>query len=67
MFTFTFPNLANSLKNRLEPSAELINKESGTEETSSVLTQSLFYSDQKAVETATKNCKYYINGSFFVW
>ena len=51
----------------MEPSADLINKESGTEETSSVLTQSLFYSDQKAVETATKNCKYYINGSFFVW
>lgn len=65
-FTFTFPNLTNSQKILFEPSADLINKESGTEETPSVPTQILFYSSQKTVEIATKICKYYINGSYFL-
>ena len=64
--TFTFPNLTNSQKILFEPSADLINKESWTEETPSVPTQILFYYSQKTVEIATKICKYYINGSYFL-
>ena len=41
-FEFTFPNLTDSLKNLLESSSGLINKETGTEETS-VPTEALFF------------------------
>ena len=43
-FEFTFPNLKNSLKSLMEPSPGLINKNTGIEETSSVLTQASFFS-----------------------
>ena len=71
MFEFTFPNLENSLKNLMGPSPALINKNTGTDETSSVLTQASFYPEQKAIENAIKNYKnvpvvYYINESYFL-
>ena len=44
-FTFTFPNLSNSLKNILQPSPGLINKEAGTEQTTFVPTQYPFSPD----------------------
>ena len=46
-FEFTFPNLGNSLKKLIEPSSSLINKNTGIEETSSVLTQACFFPEQK--------------------
>ena len=42
-FTFTFPNLKNSLKNLLKPSIDLINEETRTESTTSIPTQTLFF------------------------
>ena len=38
-FSFTFPDLSDSLKTLFEPLQDLINKEKGTEEISSVPTQ----------------------------
>ena len=42
-FTFTFLNLSDSLKNLIELSQDLTNKETNTEETSSVPTQIFFF------------------------
>ena len=53
-FKFTFPNLIDSLKNLLELSSGLINKERGTKETSSVPTEALFFSKQMSIEDAIK-------------
>ena len=70
-FEFTFPNLENSLKNLKEPSSGLINKNTGIEENSSVLTQASFFPEQKTTEEAIKNhnnvtMSYYINESYFL-
>ena len=54
-FSFTFPDLSDSLKTLLEPSSDLINKETGTEEISSVPTQYLFFPKQKVIKDAIKN------------
>ena len=42
-FSFTFPDLSDSLKILFEPSQDLINKETGIEEISSVPTQYSFF------------------------
>ena len=42
-FEFTFPNLSSSLKTFFEPSQNLINSKTGTEETASVPTQATFF------------------------
>ena len=54
-FSYTFPGLSGSLKTLFEPSQDLINKETGTEEISSIPTQYLFFPQQKAIEDAIKN------------
>ena len=54
-FSFTFPNLSDSLKTLFEPLQDLINKETGTEEIFSVPTQYLLFPQQKAIEDAIKN------------
>ena len=56
----------------MEPSQGLINKETGTKQTSSVPTQAHFLPDQKALEDAIENSKnvpvvYYINEMFFLY
>ena len=71
-FTFTFPNLLDLLKNQIEPSQDLINKERNTEETSSVPTQNSFFPEQKASEDSIKNYKNapissFINESYFFY
>ena len=55
----------------MELSQGLKNKETGTEQTSLVLTQTHFFLEQKAIEDAIKNSKnvavvYYINQTFFL-
>ena len=70
--TFTFPNLSTILKNILQPSPGLINKETGTEQTTSVPTQYYFFPEQKGIEDGIKNYKnvplfYYINESYFLY
>ena len=69
---FTFPTLENSLKNLMEPSPDLINKNTGIEETSSVPTQASFFPEQKTIEEAIKSyntvtVSYYINESCFLY
>ena len=56
----------------MEPSQGLINKETGTKQTSSVPTQAHFLPYQKALEDAIENSKnvpvvYYINEMFFLY
>ena len=71
-FEFTFPNLENSLKNLIESSSGLINKNTGIEETYSVLTQASFFPEQKTIKEAIKiynnvTVSYYINESYFLY
>ena len=71
-FEFTFPNLENSIKNLMESSPGLINKNTGIEETSSVLTQASFFAEQKPIEDSIKNYKnvpvvHYRNESYFLY
>ena len=54
-FSFTFPDLTDSLKTLFEPSQDLINKGTGTEKISSAPTQYLFFPQQKAIEDAIKD------------
>ena len=56
-FEFTFPNLENSLKNLMEPSPGLINKNTGIEETFSVLTQASFFLSKKQLKMQKKKKK----------
>ena len=49
-FIFTFPNLSDSSKNLMEPSKYLIDKDTNTEQTSSVLTQNSLFPEQKVIE-----------------
>ena len=53
--SFTFLDLSGSLKTLFGPLQDLINKETGTEEISSVPTQYSFFPQQKAIEDAIKN------------
>ena len=71
-FTFNFSNLENLLRNLIEQSQGLIKKETGTEQTSSVLARVHFFPEQKAIEGGIKNSKnvpvvYYINESYFLY
>ena len=54
-FSFTFPDVSDSLKSLFEISEDLIIKETGTEEISSVPTQYSFFPQQKAIKDAIKN------------
>ena len=49
-FNFFYPNLSTSLKNFFQPSQNLLNIESGTEETSTVPAQYSFYPVQQQIE-----------------
>ena len=53
-FEFNIQNLDDSLKNLLEPSSDLINKETGVEETSSVPMQALFFLKKKQLKMQYK-------------
>ena len=71
-FNFFYPNLSTSLKNFFQPSQNLLNIESGTEETSTVPTQYLFYPVQQNVEEIIKEyndvpLKNFINESYFLY
>ena len=71
-FTFTFPNLSDSLKNLIEPSQDLINNDRNTKQTSSAPTQNSFFPEQKVIEDSIKTyknmpIKYYINESYFLY
>ena len=71
-FSLFYPNLSDSLKNLIEPSPNLINTESETEETSTVPTQYSFYPGQQQIEEDMKSynnvpLKYFINESYFLY
>ena len=55
VFAFNFQNLDDSLKKLLEPSSDLINKEIGVEQTSSVPTRALFFPEEKVIEDGIKD------------
>ena len=64
--------MSDSLKSLIQPSPNLINTESRTEETSTVPTQYSFYSGQKEIQEKIKNynnvpVKYFINESYFLY
>ena len=64
--------MSDSLKSLIQPSPNLINTESRTEETSTVPTQYSFYSRQKEIQEKIKNynnvpVKYFINESYFLY
>ena len=56
-FQFLLPNLSNFLKSFFQPSANLINTESGTEEITTVLTKHSFYLEQRQSKKTLKNIK----------
>ena len=62
-FTFAFPNLSTSLKNILQPSPRLTNKETGTEQNTFVPTQYSFFSEQNYKNVPVFH---YINESYFL-
>ena len=70
-FNFFYTKLSTSLQNFFQPSQNLLNIESGTEEASTVPTQYLFYPVQEQIEGKNvKNynnvpAKYFINESYF--
>ena len=71
-FEFTFLNLSSSLKTFFEPSQNLINSKTGTEETTSVPTQATFFPEQKTIEKNIKkyndiSTKYFVNESYFLY
>ena len=71
-FAVFFPNLSDSLRNLIQPSSNLINTESGTEETSTVPTQYLFYPGQQQIEKNIKSYnnvpqKHFINESYILY
>ena len=51
---FLPPNLSNLLKSFFQPSANLINTETGTEEISTVPAKYSFYPEQEAIKENTK-------------
>ena len=71
-FKFHFKDLTNPLKNLLEPSQDLINTESGEEETTTVPTTHDFNPNYKGIDNNIKNYKntpmtYYIKESYFLY
>ena len=71
-FDFCYPNLSTSLKNFFQPSQNLLNIESGTEEASTVPTQYSFYPVQQQIEEKIKEynavpSKNFINKSYFLY
>ena len=71
-FQFLLPNLSNLVKTFFQPSANLINTETGTEEISTVLTQYSFYPEQEAIKENIEKYKnlpisYFINESYFLF
>ena len=70
-FTFNItPKVNNDLRNVLEPSTGLINKETGQEELSSVPTKGHFFLRRKGIEEAVEKLNktgtdFYINESYF--
>ena len=71
-FNFFYPNLSTSLKNFFQPSQNLLNIESGTEEASTVPTQYSFYPVQQQIEEKIKEynavpSKNFINESYFLY
>ena len=72
VLSFTFPDVSDSLKTLFEASEDLINKETGTEQISSVSTQYSLFPEQKAIKNAIKklndaSAKYFINESYFLY
>ena len=71
-FTFNItPKVNDDLRNFLEPSTSLINKESGQEEFDSVPTKGHFFSRKKCIEEAIEKLgkivtDFYINESYFL-
>ena len=71
-FTFTFPNLSDSLKTLIGSSQDLIIKDTNTEQTSSAPTQNSLFPEEKVIEDSIKNykntpIKYYINETYFLY
>ena len=71
-FQFLLPNLSNLLKSFFQPSADLINTESGTEEITTIPTQYSFYPEQEAIKASIKKYKnvpvsLFINESYFLY
>ena len=71
-FSFLFPNASAKLKEQLQPSKSLLNIESGTEETSNVITQNDFFPVQKEIkdkidEYNGATTKYFVNESYFLY
>ena len=71
-FQILLPNLSNLLKRFFQPSANLINTESGTEEITTVPTQYSFYPEQEAIKESIKKYKnvpvsLFINESYFLY
>ena len=71
-FSFYFPNLLDSLRNLIQPSPNLINIESRTEEVSIVPTQYSSYPGKQKIEQNTRSYnnvpqKYFINESHFLY
>ena len=71
-FDFFYPNLSTSLKNFFQPSQNLLNIESGTEEASTVPKQYSFYPVRQQIEEKIKEynavlSKNFINESYFLY
>ena len=72
-FTFNVTlKVNNNLRDFLEPSTRLINKESGQVEFSSVPTKRQFFSRRQSIEEAVEKLNkiltdFYINGSYFLY
>ena len=71
-FNFFSPNLSTSLKTFFQPSQNLLNIESGTEEISAVSTQYSFYPVQQQIEEKIKEynsvpVRNFVNESYFLY
>ena len=71
-FNFFPPNLSTSLKTFFQPSQNLLNIESGTEEISTVSTQYSFYPVQQQIEEKIKEynsvpLRNFVNESYFLY
>ena len=71
-YKFFYQNISDSLKNLIQPSPNLINTESGIEETSTAPTQYSFYPGQQQIGENIKRynnvpVKYFINESYFLY
>ena len=71
-FSFLFPNASDKLKENFVPTTNLLNIESGTEETANVLTQNDFFPEQKTIKDSIDEyngvpIKQFINESYFLY